>query len=146
MMFGDSVPNSQETHYISIVKINQLLLFKEITIYCMNHTKHVITVCEKTVRFNIKLNGVYSNCSTLDHVKVKKLCLSRLVIVLKKYIFFILHNLVSKFNITHSKKHVLSYCILTYEFLCNIVAPSLLCVQWSEFLATDPEVWVHSAS
>jgi hypothetical protein len=53
------------------------MLFKEITLYCKNHTKHIITVCLKTVHFNIKLDGAYSNCSTLGYVKGKKLCLIR---------------------------------------------------------------------
>jgi hypothetical protein len=41
----DSVPTSQETHYVSATKPNQLTLFGEtVVVYCENHTEHTDTV------------------------------------------------------------------------------------------------------
>jgi hypothetical protein len=42
----DSVRTSQETHYVTATKPNQLMLFREIiAVYCENHTEHLNTLC-----------------------------------------------------------------------------------------------------
>jgi hypothetical protein len=47
MTYKNSVRTSQETHYVSATKINQLMLLKEINVlYCENHTEHKYTLCE----------------------------------------------------------------------------------------------------
>jgi hypothetical protein len=40
-VYINPVRTSQETHYVSATKLDQLLLFGEIiAVYCENHTKH----------------------------------------------------------------------------------------------------------
>jgi hypothetical protein len=42
--------SSQETHYVSATKPNQLMLFGEtITVYCEYHTEHTNTHCVQNV-------------------------------------------------------------------------------------------------
>jgi translation initiation factor IF-1 len=45
-VYINSVRASQETHYVSIPKLNRLMLFREIiAVYCENHTEHINTLC-----------------------------------------------------------------------------------------------------
>ena len=48
---------------VSIVKINQLMLYKEIiAVFFQIHTKHINTLCGQNVEFvNIKHGGTYSS-------------------------------------------------------------------------------------
>jgi hypothetical protein len=42
----NSVRTSQETHYVSATKPNQLMLLREtVAVYCENHTEHTNTLC-----------------------------------------------------------------------------------------------------
>jgi hypothetical protein len=46
------VRTSQETHYISAIKLNRVMLFKEtIAVYCESHTKHTNTLCGQNSEF-----------------------------------------------------------------------------------------------
>jgi hypothetical protein len=58
-----SVRTSQEGHYVSATKPNQLMLFREtVAVYCENHTEHTNTLCGQNVAFNyVKSSGAYSN-------------------------------------------------------------------------------------
>jgi hypothetical protein len=50
-VFTNSVRTSQETHYASITKTNQLKLFWEvIAVYCENRTKHMDVLCGQIVK------------------------------------------------------------------------------------------------
>jgi hypothetical protein len=43
--YKNAVRTSQETHYVSAVKTNRLMLFREeIAVYCENHMKHTNTL------------------------------------------------------------------------------------------------------
>jgi hypothetical protein len=57
-----SVRTSQETHYVSATKANQLMLFREIiAVYCENHTGHINTLCVQNAHFlNVRARGIYS--------------------------------------------------------------------------------------
>jgi hypothetical protein len=58
MTYMNSVRTSQETHYVSATKANQLMLFRErVTVYCEKSTEHINTLC----RQNAKAGGIYSN-------------------------------------------------------------------------------------
>jgi hypothetical protein len=66
VMYRNSVPVSQKTH--SIAKTNQFMLLREkvkISVYCENHTKHMITIWAKCIFvFNTEAGGTYSyHCS-----------------------------------------------------------------------------------
>jgi hypothetical protein len=52
IIYKNSVRTSQETHYLSITKLNQLMLFREtVTVYCENHTEHTNTLCGQNAEF-----------------------------------------------------------------------------------------------
>jgi hypothetical protein len=45
MILTNSVRTSQETHYVSAIEINPLMLFREtVAVYCENHTEHADTL------------------------------------------------------------------------------------------------------
>jgi hypothetical protein len=49
---------AQETHYVSILKPNRLMLFREINaVYCENHTEHINTLCGQNAEFSSCLTG-----------------------------------------------------------------------------------------
>jgi hypothetical protein len=54
-----SVRTSQETHYVSTTKTNQLMLFREtVAVYCENHKEHTNTLCGHNAEFlYVKLGG-----------------------------------------------------------------------------------------
>jgi hypothetical protein len=56
------VRTSQETHYASATKTNQLMLFREtVAVYCENHTEHIDTLCGQNAELPIvKVRGTYS--------------------------------------------------------------------------------------
>jgi hypothetical protein len=58
-----SVRTSQETDYVSAMKPNRLMLFREtVAVYCENHTEHTDTLCEQISGFfNIKARVTYNN-------------------------------------------------------------------------------------
>jgi hypothetical protein len=48
----DTVPTSQETHYISATEPNRLMLFGEtVAVYSENHTEHTDTLCGRNAEF-----------------------------------------------------------------------------------------------
>jgi hypothetical protein len=50
--YKSSVRTSEEKHYVSAIKLDQLMLFRETnTVYCENHTKHINTLCGQNVDF-----------------------------------------------------------------------------------------------
>jgi hypothetical protein len=58
-----SVRTAQKTHSVSVIKINQLMLYREIIAVCSEiHTKHINTLCGQNVElWNVKLGGTYSD-------------------------------------------------------------------------------------
>ena len=52
-----SVHTAQETHTVSVIKTNQLMLYREIIAVCSQiHTKHINTLCGQNVELlNVKL-------------------------------------------------------------------------------------------
>src|SRR5215470_5839521 len=56
-----SVPHSK--HTVSLIKTNQLMLYREIIAVCSQiHTKHINTLCGQNVELlNVKPGGTYSN-------------------------------------------------------------------------------------
>jgi hypothetical protein len=53
-IYINSVPTSQETHYVSATKPNRLMLFREtVAVYCENHTEHTDTLCGQNEEFNM---------------------------------------------------------------------------------------------
>jgi hypothetical protein len=61
VIFKDSVPTAKKTQPVTITKINQLMLFKEIIdVYTENHTKQTNTLCGQNSEFLIvKAGGTY---------------------------------------------------------------------------------------
>jgi hypothetical protein len=59
----NSVRTSQEAHYVSATKINQLMLYREtVAVYCENHTEHTDTLCEQNADvLHIKARNTYSD-------------------------------------------------------------------------------------
>jgi hypothetical protein len=57
------VCTSQETHYVSATKPNQLVLFGEtVAVYCEKHTEHTDTLCGQNEKFwYVTAGGTYSN-------------------------------------------------------------------------------------
>jgi hypothetical protein len=52
MIYKNPVCTSQETHYVSATKTNQLVLFREtVAVYCENRTKHANTLCGQKSEF-----------------------------------------------------------------------------------------------
>jgi hypothetical protein len=52
VIYKNLVRTSQETHYISATKSNQLILFGEtVAVYCENHTEHTDTLCGQNAEF-----------------------------------------------------------------------------------------------
>jgi hypothetical protein len=50
IVYKNSVRTSQETHYVSATKPNQLMLFGEtVAVYCENHKEHVRASREQIV-------------------------------------------------------------------------------------------------
>jgi hypothetical protein len=50
----DTFRTSQETHYVTATKSNQLMLFVEIVaVYCENYTEHTDTLCEQNAGFSM---------------------------------------------------------------------------------------------
>jgi hypothetical protein len=48
----NSVRTSQETHYVSAIKTNRLMRFREIiAVNCKNHTEHINILCGQNVEF-----------------------------------------------------------------------------------------------
>jgi hypothetical protein len=46
------VRTSQETHYVSAIKLSRLMLFGEtVAVYCENHTEHTDTLCGQNAEF-----------------------------------------------------------------------------------------------
>ena len=56
-VFKDSVRTAQETHSVSVIRTNQLILYREIMVVCSEiHTKHIKPVCGQNVELlNVKL-------------------------------------------------------------------------------------------
>jgi hypothetical protein len=74
LIYKNLVRTSRETHYVSIITTNRLMLFREIfTIYCVNHTEHTDTRCGKNaVYFHLRGRGRYSyQCALKRHVKLR---------------------------------------------------------------------------
>jgi hypothetical protein len=60
MVYENSVPTSQETHYVSDAKSNRLMLFRErIAVYSENHIKHANTLCGHNVEIYYVKFGDY---------------------------------------------------------------------------------------
>jgi len=52
-----SVPRSK--HFVSVIKISQLMLYREIIAVCSQiHTKHINTLCGQYVELYIKIQSV----------------------------------------------------------------------------------------
>jgi hypothetical protein len=50
--YVNSVRTSQETHYVSATKPNQLMLFGEtVAVYCEIHMEHTNTLCGQNAEF-----------------------------------------------------------------------------------------------
>jgi hypothetical protein len=65
VIYTNSVPTSQETHYISITRKNHLMMFREISI--LKITRNIHTVGAKISEFcSVKASGKYS-----DHFGLK---------------------------------------------------------------------------
>jgi hypothetical protein len=64
IIYINSVRTSQETHYVSATKPNQLMLFREtIAVYCENHMEHINTLCAQNAGFqHVKASGIYFQC------------------------------------------------------------------------------------
>jgi hypothetical protein len=62
LIFKNSVPTSKKTQRVSIIKINWLMLFREIiAVYSENHMESINTLCEQNVELlNVKAGGRYS--------------------------------------------------------------------------------------
>jgi hypothetical protein len=65
IIYKNSVPTSQETHYVSTTKPNRLMLFGEtVAVYCENHTEHTDTPCgqnvEKFWRIELRWTRIYN--------------------------------------------------------------------------------------
>jgi hypothetical protein len=71
-LFKSSVPTSQETHCISIIKTNWLVLFREIiAVYSENHTKHINTIFGQNGEFvSAKADGTDNNQCVLKEYTV----------------------------------------------------------------------------
>jgi hypothetical protein len=51
-LYKNSVRTSQETHYVSATKPNQLMLSREeLAVYCENHMEHNNTLCGQNAEF-----------------------------------------------------------------------------------------------
>jgi hypothetical protein len=61
--FKDSVRTAQKTHSVSVIKTNQLTLYRVgIAVCCEIHTKQTNTLCGQNVEFvNISPCGTYSD-------------------------------------------------------------------------------------
>jgi hypothetical protein len=61
MTYTISVRTSQETHFFSATKPNQLMLFREtVAVYCENHTEHTDTLFGQNAEFwYVKAGGTY---------------------------------------------------------------------------------------
>jgi hypothetical protein len=60
VIYTNSVRTSQETHYVSSTKPNQLMLFGEtVAVYCENHTEHTDTPCGQNADFSVLKQMVY---------------------------------------------------------------------------------------
>jgi hypothetical protein len=61
--YPNSVRTSQETHYVSATKPNQLMLFKEtVAVYFENHTEHTDTLYFQNTEFCcVRSGGIYRN-------------------------------------------------------------------------------------
>jgi hypothetical protein len=70
-MLKDSVLTSQKEHCKPIKKTD-MLSRETITLYCKNHTQHIINCEENSELFNAKVRGIYNYHCTLkgDHKKV----------------------------------------------------------------------------
>jgi hypothetical protein len=57
-MHNNSIPTSQEIHYVSTTEPNRLMLFGEtVAVYCENHTEHTLHCVNKMQNFGVsKLN------------------------------------------------------------------------------------------
>jgi hypothetical protein len=55
-MADDPFRTAQKTHFVSVIKTNQLMLYREIIAVCSEiHTKHINTFCGQNVEFvNVK--------------------------------------------------------------------------------------------
>jgi len=50
IVFKDPVRTAQQTHFVSVIKTNQLMLYREIIAVCSQiHTKHINTLCGQKV-------------------------------------------------------------------------------------------------
>jgi hypothetical protein len=61
MIFKNSVLSSQNTHCLQIIKINWLMLFRDIkAVYCGSRTEHINTTCgNDTEILNVIVTGIY---------------------------------------------------------------------------------------
>jgi translation initiation factor IF-1 len=51
-IYKNSFRTSQDSHYVSATKPNQLMLFREaVAVYCENHTEHPNTLCGQNAEF-----------------------------------------------------------------------------------------------
>ena len=68
IIYKDPVRTAQETHFVSVIKTSQLMLYREIIAVCSQiNTKHINTLCGQNVELlNVILGGTYS-----DHWAVK---------------------------------------------------------------------------
>jgi hypothetical protein len=52
VLYTNPVHTSQETHYVTATKPNQLMVFREtVTVYCENHTEHTNSLCGLNAQF-----------------------------------------------------------------------------------------------
>ena len=61
--FKYPVRTAQGTHSISVIKISQLMVYREIIAVCSQiHTKHINTLCGQNVELlDVKPGGTYSD-------------------------------------------------------------------------------------
>jgi hypothetical protein len=59
-MYKNAVPISKTTQSISLRKVNQLMLFREISgVYHEKHTKHINMLWKNVEFLNVTVGGVY---------------------------------------------------------------------------------------
>jgi hypothetical protein len=68
----NSVPTSQKSHSVSIVEMNQPVLFRQIVaVYCENHYE-TSTLWQSAWFFNVKTRGAYSWQCAFKWLKLKR--------------------------------------------------------------------------
>jgi uracil DNA glycosylase len=68
IIYKNSVLTSKKTQHFSIIKINWLMLLKEIiTVYSKNHKKPIHTFCGQNAELlNVKAHGTYTYHRALE--------------------------------------------------------------------------------